>query len=350
MHTDNDRTHYVGMQRELEGLARRAIDLRVSCHEGCTHVELCERLVPQVEQLAADGLSLLAALLADLHAGEPVADVSPLCDLASMARWDLRRQLAELDDVRTRADDWQLIGQCSCMKTRLIEGLLELERALARFAGSCSCASELQRRELARALAIRYAYQSFRRAIRLLERRLEQGHVDLVQALRSTASNLAKLIGRDVYEDLPVDVRRQVRALQGRVLDWARQCSDDGFSARRIWLDLAAFAELLGEIQQREVLREHDLGVLVEIGEQLDAIEPSATLPIPLLERLGRLAGRDVELDELLEQPSQSVQRWSPVLRRVRACLARSLGLDAYADPDELELDWERDSLPAKWA
>ncbi|MFV8749141.1 hypothetical protein ACNOYE_01175 [Nannocystaceae bacterium ST9] len=325
-------------QLQLERIAREVAELGLARFESSSMTELRRELIPRLAGSVDASRVEFVALLDDLGplAGDEgtkaaMANLSDLADIAAMARWELDRHSVALSGALEYTDNWRAISECGVVRHRLLEGLLQVEHALCQLEGRASLCCDLVQTELTVALAIRRGYQVFRLATRALEQRMAKGEIVVGQALRSTTTNLAKLVGRDAYEAMRVDERRQVRSLQARILRWAGEGMGDHLAAHRLWLDIVAFTQLLDEVQTREILLEHDHGLIEAMLDELDAPRiPRDALPLALHERLSPLLGRDVELDALLLEREPSLAPWAPVLRRLASTLARALGRDTF--------------------
>ena len=90
------------------------------------------------------------------------------------------------------------------------------------------------------------------------------------------------------------------RAQIERLLERIEQTLDDGGGeAASLWRDVAAFAELALEVDQRPDLREHDAALARALAAVL-AARPAALESFSFRRRLLRLRGRDEGLDRLL--------------------------------------------------
>jgi len=173
------------------------------------------------------------------------------------------------------------------------------------------------------ALDIRRLYSQFRRAI--LRHGTPEGE-ELTARLRNAAQRIATLRNLDIYPLMRIDDRLEIRRLQKRILAWLEGQGDHSEQAgARLWEDLVSFARLLGAINQREELREHDrLAVngiyrrLFEGGPVPEQISPEhLTILEPLL-------GREDDLDHIILNPGEhSIQDLRDPLERLREELGK---------------------------
>ncbi|NIR42317.1 MAG: hypothetical protein GWN07_41585, partial [Actinobacteria bacterium] len=126
--------------------------------------------------------------------------------------------------------------------------------------------------ELSRSLEVRRHYTRLRATIGAGELEL----AELSGWMRRVGTAFAVLIGQDVYPDLRVDDRRQLRTLQHRLLDWLRSDPADPSSTQegvRLRQDIIGFGQMLGAVRNRQELIEHDAIVLGELLESEGATE-----------------------------------------------------------------------------
>ena len=327
---------YADLQAKIASVVVETHSVEIRRWEASSTAEAVAGLVPQIEACGWRALEVLDEFLADddgdndLFAETPQvgsskpAGVQEVGEIAFIARWDLRRRVTQLGSLDENSELWSVIALCSAIRRHVCKACTEVERALCRALGLRSQLEELSISELGIALATRRAYLAFVRDTRATEDRLVRGEIRHDRALRSTSSNLAKIVGRDVYEDMRVEDRKELRALQARILSWGRGELGGDLGARRLWLDASAVAELLLGVQQREVLREHDHALC---GEALDELR-GGRIAAGLLRRLGELEGRDPDVAELVASGETGAERWRPVIERIYARLSDTLGSD----------------------
>lgn len=244
-------------------------------------------------------------------------------DIAFIARLDLRHQLGSLrspapDDMNAH---WSALSRCCSIRRRIVRALVELEKVLDPRPTTGDRLTTLIPEDLEVDLASRRVYCSFFRAIEGIEAGLQAGELSLLQVLRRSAASIAVVVGRDVYPELRLDDRRQLRSLQDRILNWMRTPPSDEFSARRLWIDVQSSVSLMRGIQRRSSLIAHDF-------EFLGAVLEAGTLPEdPQSLRLLRdICEREESLREALSSASPNNEEILSQLRRLRQLLRASAG------------------------
>jgi hypothetical protein len=232
-----------------------------------------------------------------------VADTTPnsprqrIADMSFMARWELDRKRCSVAEAEAATDDWRLIAECCSARRRVVKAASGVERVLAEVEARPSMFGEVYQTENQRAVATRAAYYSF--VTGLLRADTEQP--DIGRRIRFAGTGIAQLIGREIYEELRIEDRRSLRALQARLFEWLRG-RQDLREGQRIHSELLAFASLLMEVNRRATLVEHDRAVLDKL---LMAIQQPATDDKTFFKLLRSIRGRDPELDALIEAEAE---------------------------------------------
>ncbi|MFP2960977.1 hypothetical protein ACLEPN_24990 [Myxococcus sp. 1LA] len=313
----------------------RQVDLR-RCEEEASS-QLVQAMVPALRHAVVAGAQALGSVRAHYDADEEqpglVTDTrrQRIADLAFVARLDLGERLERLGAMTASEAPWSIIAACGSARRRLFKCAAAVERALCAHEGLTPRLEGLLTQELERSLKVRQAYVLFRRG---LLTRAEPTAAWLVPVLRRAAVCFSELTGRDIYEELRIEDRTELRRLQWAVLDWLRgQGGHDTESGRRLWQDIAVFAELLTQVNLRPELREHDRALL---GSLLSRLELDTPLSAEHLAELARpLLGVDDVLDDCIENPTAvERQEWRETLER----LATSL-LGEHAAPLPAEQD-----------
>ncbi len=295
----------------------RQVDLR-RCEEQETP-HLLQETVPSLRQALHAGAQALGAVCAHYEPEEDSdATAGParqrVADLAFVAKLDLGERLERLGAMTAAEAPWSVIATCGSARRRLFKCAAAVERALCELEGLAPRLEGLLTQELARSLKVRQAYLLFRRG---LLTRTEPTAAWMAPVLRRAAMCFSELTGKDVYEDLRIEDRTELRRLQAAVLAWLRGQDGHAFeSGRRLWQDIAVFAELLTQVNLRPELREHD-GALMEA--LLRRMERDAALGSETLAELARpLLGVDDVLDDCIENPT-AVERteWREALERL---------------------------------
>ena len=263
-----------------------------------------------------------------------------IVELAFMAQWELERKALELRAMAANdTDAWEAIARYGSARRRVLKSTIAVETALSEQEGLASGLKDLYLTELHRSLETRRAYAIFRRELR---RRPANDLDGIKQALRTAGIATARLIGRDVYEDLRVTDRMRLRELQTKVLVWLR--GEDGFdcdAGKKLWQDVSTYADLLLQVNHRAELREHDGALLEKIYAGLFSSPPHPeSVPGATRLDLETLLGRDAELDELIENPaSRAMEEWKPTLQRIIQALTVSGGDSGGAEWTEEDVE-----------
>lgn len=346
------------LQLHLRDLAltARGIDLRG--FEGRDSAAALRELVPAAQSALAGGIDVLGYVLDRYDPTEPYRGLGAdslgfyrevdrlleggqsaaqrLGDLAFMARWELRRKHEQVAAIHESRELWMILTACGSARRQVVKSATAVERALSEAEGLPPSLEGLYVSELDLSREVRRAYGRFRRGV---VRGGEPPPERVVSRLRTAAVGIAQLVGRDCYESLRVVDRVQLRAVQARLIEQLRHPDAGGPRASlRLWQDVAAFAELLGGVNNRAELREHDLA----LAERALATMPpeqddGAALDGALLEALRGLAGRSDEIDELIERrAAATAAEWRAPLRRIVDTLTPTASAPATAAGDFL--------------
>jgi hypothetical protein len=325
------------LQAGIVHLTGRVQEVDIRQHEQADAARLRDELLPRVVSLTREAVGYLDAVLDSYEPGTANEDIestasffrrldllvaegtSPVADLAFIARSELVRKLATLSSVQV-ADTWRVIDVCGSCLRKIRKGLGAVEAALCEHEHLAPVIGYTG--EVAISLAVRRTYAKFRREI-LCAGSHSQSVAD---CLHSGATSIAKLIGRDVYSDLRISDRVEIRKLQERTVDWLSAGADrDVLTGLRLWQDLCGFANLLAEVNKRQELLEHDRTAITAVRRLLAEVPSrgrSRTLPPALRPLLDSLFGRDDELDDLLlrsgEPPRAELE---PILARLGGSL-----------------------------
>lgn len=289
----------------------RALDLRR--YEGSGSEELLTTLVPRLlclVQALADGLRAVAM--------EEVETAPATADLAFMARIELqgvRERLAGLSGCEPE----RVLGECSAAQRTLLRAGRAVVEALV--GGRRSRRSA----ELAMALRLRAAYAALRRELQVDE----EPHPDQVRdAVRTLSDRLGTFVAGPAFAEARIEDRMQLRALHERMQAWL-VASGEPRLGLRLWQDAATCAALIGRINLRSELVEHDRALVADAARWLARPEPPRKVPERLRNRLSRLYGRDPTVDALLEAKAQLTESWRAPLQRLHAELEPALARTA---------------------
>lgn len=288
-------------------------------------------LITEILGLGDQAIALLGAVADCDEPGDGFDASSPIVaasDLAFVARLDLLHRATALRGCSAEMERWVVVGQVESLARHILRALAEVERAL----GPREARSQLSAhhaRELEISLASRRAYYQFFRAIIDFEAQLAAGEIALTKVLRLCATNIAMLVGRDIYSRLRVGDRHQLEALRGRLFRWAAEHPDDELGARRLWGDVSSCVTLLRGIHQRPCLVEHDLELFAELLDSQDLRQLDPDRARTLIEA----ADRDEALHAELRRSTPSFAALEAPLRRAHDQLAASLGRPAHVSP-----------------
>ncbi len=306
-----------------------------------------ERLVADLGPRVLGVLLRATALLQDLHTwkpdGEEVAGDAPehherhvrdfsfrvdalvaqegeatrLSELMAMAGFHLSMKTTLVRNALHK-DRWELLDACHSALRGTRKALVALEHVACEERGEAPLLD--YRTELDLSLQVRLAFAKFREAVRSVlpaGAPAEGAGPGIVRLLQGGSTALAVLVGRDAYPHLRARDRRQIRALQHKLLSAMRaQGAERDAMGRQALADLAVFAELVSLVNQREELIEHDRRLVREALEGLRALAPDDTPPPAWTEALKPLRGRDGDLDQLILRPRGAPARlWASLLQ-----------------------------------
>lgn len=330
-----------------------AVDLRVP--EDSALIGLATDQVPKVTRLLREGLAFLTEIEKRYDPGDLDAESSErsgfdslqaigqlisaetagreVADLAFFAQADLRASLEILIGSTTRNNILLIASNCEAGLRRLRKALVSVELALCEYEGLAAPAREWHDVELS--LQIRKLYGNLRR-----ELATQEGDGRLLEdRLRAILYRLLAFREQRIYPFLRVDDRVALRDLLSRIVDWLNSSERAVIAGRRLWEDLAGFAQLLAHVSNRQELREHD-SVLVRSTYHLlfQGTKTRKNVPEGLLEEMEALFGLDDELDQLiLRRITSPVELWRPPLERLLGRLSYTRRLFPASSPDDDE-------------
>jgi hypothetical protein len=240
-------------------------------------------------------------------------------DIAFLARLELRQRRGRLEALAPDRSQMDILAECERSLRGVRKSLAALDQAVA---DAWNAPRSLDyRSELDTSLRVRRCYARLRREM------LEGGEPRpeaLTTRLRAAGTLIAILVGRDIYPELRIRDRLQLRELQGRILGWLRAGFDDLAGGLRLFQDLAAFVRMLAEVNHRQELVAHDAGVVARVHARLQQAEGAISLD-ELREELEPLRGLDDELDTLLGASCRDHAAYEPIVARLHARLATHL-------------------------
>ncbi len=334
-------------------VVRRARSVDVREHETGTAEAAMATLLPHARELVEEAIDVARSILQtyepeesadDLDAFDaaftPTADKEPndfyrgidelvegggaerVSDIAFLASTELRQKQALLENLKPNQDGWEIVASCGSALRRIAKSFTALELVLCEV-------EELPRElafasELSTSLEVRRQYARLRRVIH----GPEPTEASLRTRLRSIGTRIAMMVGRDIYTDLRVHDRIQLRKLQQRILDWLRDA--DGSTAAwkvgmRLWQDLDGFAGLLQQVNRRQELVEHDATRVRELLA-VCRYDHEGALLAAIAEHGKALEGLDDELDQQLTSRTPDPRSVGEVLAR----LARNFSPESH--------------------
>lgn len=216
-----------------------------------------------------------------------------------MARLQIAQRLEQLRRPLDSTDLWAFFAVCNQCRGALIQTVSATESALAAWLG---VPVELDlSADLENSIQVRRAYQQFHRAVRA------GGEPTLVQVhdrLRQTDEAAAQLIDSPFFRELRVADRAQLRRLKEQMAAWLEAgAMADPLTGLHLWCDVQALAELLLQVNNRHDLIEHDRAALLRLLDLLyNRSSAAESTREDVARELSRIAGRDFDLDQLVEQ------------------------------------------------
>lgn len=281
-------------------LALDATAIATGGYEAAPVAELRRDVLPRVLELVDAAIRFADDVAAE--GDDPGAAPAPAQDIAFVCGMDLRGRREHVVQVSETAGDAltqdnapELLVACDSAARRVIKAVGAIDQALAEVESRPPVVDFAS--ELAAGLRVRRLFSKFRRRLRAPD---EPGPgKTLVTDVRALGIQIAVLAGANDYPDIRLGDRMTIRSLQRRVLAWLRQ-PDDGDAGRRILQDARAFADMLPQINQRQVLVEHDARHLRDAERALGALPENETVPDGVWAMVEPLEGLDDELDLLL--------------------------------------------------
>jgi hypothetical protein len=320
-------TWQLEMVREIKLLAAEvdAVDLRE--FESLEPTAELSRLLATLDELTARAISVVQLVLArfpspsaapppsnddDFQSESEVTAVRPVdvSGLAFIAHLDLKQARERLLAMGGAPELEAVLSQCERTLRRIFRALVALDHALAGVlwpAPILDCSQQLSR-----SLRVRAGYARFCRGVL---NQPEPNADTITKTLRLIGTSLAVLLGKDIYSEMRVSDRLQLRGIQFRILSWLRLPAGPRVarSGLELWKDIVAFLSMLPGISQRQELVEHDAKVIAQA--RAAAASGNQEWPPDVLEALRTLVGRSAAIDALLASPqAPRVEPWLPLL------------------------------------
>lgn len=270
---------------------------------------------------ATDDEAFLREIGAQISSQMAVEEVS---GLAFVSQGQVLEALKALDEAVARQRIWEVASSGDTGLRRAGRALVALESAIRECEGLPVSYRPWQ--NLDDSLEVRRLYGELRRSI--LARGDEDAATELAEIkanLRHAARHIARLRSLEIYPYLRIDDRLQIRRLQKRIHQWLEDTGASAKSGALLWSDLVAFARLLGHVNQRQEIREHDrLAVNGLCRRFFEAGELPAELTPEILSLLDPLLGCEDELDQIILNPREHTgQDLQAPLERLRRALGK---------------------------
>lgn len=324
--------HLADLQDALAALADKVGMVDIRAYESLSAEALLEQLHPAVVALLDGAMEAVSRILLACeglpHGGlaspyvpfehavdaaiksQAKAPQQTVADIAFLAKLELHQRRERLSRLPASVTALAVVDECDSALRRIRKALASLDLAIAR--AGLGVARLHFTSELEVSLRVRKACAKLRARILSAGTPTPEG---LRAHLRGAGTALAVAVGWDVYPQLRVRDRLQLRELQRRVLDWLRE-PEDAVAGLRLWQDLVAFIRLLAFINRRQELVEHDTLTIQSALERLGTCGPS--VPEDLIKSLMTLTGLDDDVDALLASSARAdAAAWVPALHRV---------------------------------
>ena len=266
-----------------------------------------------------------------------------VADFASMAKMELKAKGESLTLIALNTNIWEIINLCEGCRRTITKVCVAVERTICEYERIFSQLVQWDISQVEKSLDARRAFAKFRDA---LQTQIPPTEETFYARLKSAGFGIAVLVGEDVYPELRITDRFQIRKFQGEINDWVREHSEQDLSGSHdLWEDLSNFAEiLLAQINQRSERVEHDQKVLEETLSQLTDGQVNFNLKEPTCP-LRSLSGRDEKLDRLIDNTEDhSALDWKQALERVLVSMTSRDSMPDAAPDFRAALDLESDS------
>lgn len=160
------------------------------------------------------------------------------------------------------------------------------------------------------ALSVRRLFERFRLRVR-------RASGSLAERLAVAAEQLGEVLASPVFPKIRVDEQVRFHLLHEQLQEWLRSHGDDAVG-QQLWQEIATFNDYLAEVNNRSELAAFDRDLLrwALRKAQKEGVDERT------LEHLGMLYGRDLELDNMLDEPAGiAVATWTKHFQRVLTAL-----------------------------
>ena len=137
---------------------------------------------------------------------------------------------------------------------------------------------------------------------------------EITGRLATASRGFAWVIGTPTFEEIRVDEQMRCHLVSEQVNDWLASEAKDPAEAKRIWSEIVRFNDYVAEINNRADLIAFDRQLLMWTALQIQ----QAGISDMILDHLQWLAGRDLQLDKLLDRPREVASKaWFSTLCQV---------------------------------
>lgn len=314
-------TTAVDILHALHAAAAGALAIDLDAAERHADPTSLTRLLPRVLGVMDEAVRAMTLSL-DLHEASDAPGASEVADLSFVARLELLHHREQLMGLGMGEEPFHLLVAAAAGRRLVLKGVGVVEREVALFAGLEAQGVASARQDLQSSLRVRAAYARFRRTLAALGSP-QEGAVGA--HLARAHLEVSRLVESPTFAELRLDDRLHLRRLAARLLEWLAAGGVDFIAGERLWSDLAAFGQLLAQVNLRVELLEHDrdaVAVCLRVLQSATAPGPEEPLPFRVWARLVSLYGRDDQVDALLDaQRRDEPQLWREQLERLRAPL-----------------------------
>ncbi len=313
--------------KRIRTLVRQAAELMLAimnCYDA-------EADVTSEEIPALDDEDFLKEIGAQISSQLAVEEVS---GLAFVSRGQLLDIVAAIDSGVEAGQIWEVASHLDSGLRRTGRALVAIESAMRECEGLP--VEYRQWHNLDDSLEVRRIYGEFRRSV-LRGSGEDPDRVppakELATKLWHASERIAVLRGREIYPYLRIDDRLQIRRLQKRILEWLDQGGADLERGARMWSDLVSFARLLGQVNHREELREHDRLAVDALYRRFFEADAVPALTSENLSLLKPLLGREDDLDKIILNPADHAGKdLQEPLERLHKELGRPFEVPSHSD------------------
>lgn len=276
-------------------LARPLLNLLAEAMERITELETI--YLESETQLGADACDSGDSSESALRNSE-AASCRQISDMCFAARFEMSRVQRSMESSMVDLNR-DLVIECESAGRKVRRALAHLEVALRRAEGRSIMSVSTAEAETEAAIAVRRLYRRFRKRLVFLE-----GASDLHvrKSLSIALGSLTNMMRDPDYGEVRIHDRRLLDGLEDRILNWA-QLGQSAYEGEHLCQDIAAAAELLAGINQRQELQLHDTKKVVALLARTKRTRrPDVDEAQAVMRELGCLEGLSSHVDAILDQ------------------------------------------------